>query len=169
MNANSSSFGSGAEERSPKPCRSTSRPSRPQRGAERGRGMCFGHRADLELEQRVAPPLSVAARAQRGAERLQREPGLLLQPRKRVEQRRGEHAAEVGDDGLGSRCAAQHVVAADALAALHAPAEEGAVEPQRPRSSVVPQIASPAARCGYSSVARHHSSRPARRWRPSPS
>jgi len=56
----------------------------------------------LQLEQGVA---AVALRhaLHRRTERLHRDPGLVLEGDERLDQRCGEHAAEVGDDRLGAQ------------------------------------------------------------------
>ena len=96
----------------PKPCSDDRAAERRPRARARAREeLRLGDLAALELEQRVHAVVRDAVR-DRLAERLGRDADALLQAREGVDQRRGEHAAEVGDDRLGS-CAPQHVVAPD--------------------------------------------------------
>jgi len=67
--------------------------------AEDGEEAVLADPAALELEQRVAAVELRGARRHRGAELLERDAGVLLKAREGAEQRRGEHAAEVTDDG----------------------------------------------------------------------
>ena len=165
MNANSSSFGCRCSKNvSPKRAQvDVAAELRAQRRAELRDELRLGQSAGLELEQRVDAAVLRGRARERGAERLERDAALLLQ-------RRGTRRAAASSARRRSRrrsprcgsCASQHVVAADARGGPPCASWKNAQSRRRrPRSSVVPQTASPAARCGYGALRRRrsHSSR----------
>jgi len=86
--------------RAPKPCSDTSRPELPgQLALDPGEELRLGHVPALEREQRVLA-LALGGRGHRGAVLLERDAEAVLEGDEGLQQRGGQHAAEVRDDGL---------------------------------------------------------------------